>query len=416
MQQNQVWGPQQIIIRSEDKQALLKAEKIQTDMLRLFFAIADCNWGEGKLKNVRLPTLTTKMKNLLDEPASVRPTQLRNLFQTIFNKVPDNKIDQLNPLHSHMSMTHFDKKISTGILFACFQYTKLDGASYESTDINTFYFAPQNDNTLINAARLRNANAPNETKFKIQESQHSKANSTIEGIGGVNDIEDVVKVCTNFCAIQHSIIDVQGGRFPFLHKFGVKVILCIHNPAFQRWYAKNASKLSHLHFIFMQKLHHVFTQLAKFSSNSKNTNLVKHGKPTFDIKILSSVIKYASLFLLKMEEYVVEDSVPTNVPSFAQCIIVSMKPAGIAAAKPVALGTGTGTKPAKDEPNKKRQKKNTKKNTDFAKLGLFYTKIGVKDGNVFPSTLKQPLCSKFCLQGKACDKPMQACKFSCAIT
>jgi hypothetical protein len=40
--------------------------------------------------------------------ASVHPTQLGNLFQTIFNKVFNNKIDQLNPPHSHMSMTHFD--------------------------------------------------------------------------------------------------------------------------------------------------------------------------------------------------------------------------------------------------------------------------------------------------------------------
>jgi hypothetical protein len=88
---------------------LLKAAKNQTNMLRLFFAVADCNWEEGKLKNIRLPTLTTELKNLLDEPASVRPTQLENLFQTIFNKVPNNKIDQLNPLHSHMAMTHFDK-------------------------------------------------------------------------------------------------------------------------------------------------------------------------------------------------------------------------------------------------------------------------------------------------------------------
>jgi hypothetical protein len=60
MQQNQVWVPQQIIIRSEDEQALLKAVKIQMDMLCLFFAIADCDWDKGKLKNVRLPVLTTK--------------------------------------------------------------------------------------------------------------------------------------------------------------------------------------------------------------------------------------------------------------------------------------------------------------------------------------------------------------------
>jgi hypothetical protein len=151
------------------------------------------------------------------------------------------------------------------------------------------------------------------------------------------------------------MIDVQGGGFPFLHEFGVKVILCIHNPAFQRWYAKNASKLSHLHFIFMQKLHHFFSQLAKLSSNSKNTNLVKHGKSTFDIKIPSAAIKYASSFLVKMGEYVAEDSVPTNVPFFAQGIIRSIKPVETVAAKSTAFGTSTGTKSADDEPNKKKQ-------------------------------------------------------------
>jgi hypothetical protein len=50
MQKNYVWGPQQIIIRSKDEQALLKAVKIQMDMLCLFFAIADCIWDKGKLK------------------------------------------------------------------------------------------------------------------------------------------------------------------------------------------------------------------------------------------------------------------------------------------------------------------------------------------------------------------------------
>ena len=80
MPPNQVWGPQQIIIRSEDEQANLKAVKLQTDMLRLFFMIADCDWEEKKLTNIKLPTLTTEMKNILDEPVSVRATQLSKLF------------------------------------------------------------------------------------------------------------------------------------------------------------------------------------------------------------------------------------------------------------------------------------------------------------------------------------------------
>jgi len=171
-------------------------------MLSLFFIVADCDWEEKKLTNVKLPALTTKMKNILDEPISVRAIQLSNLFQTIFNEVPDNEIDQLNPLYSHMSMTHFDKKFSTGILNARLQYTDLDGAAtYESTEINIFHFVPQSNASLVNAARIRDANARNEVEFKIHESQRTKTNSTIDGIGRVNNIEDVIKVCANLCGI-----------------------------------------------------------------------------------------------------------------------------------------------------------------------------------------------------------------------
>jgi len=399
MHSNQIWGPQQVIIRSEDKQANLKAVKLPTDMLRLFFIVADCDWEDKKLTNARLPALTTEMKNILDEPVSVRAIQLSNLFQTILNKVPDNEIDQLNPLFSHMPMTHFDKKFATGILNAQFQYTNLDGATaYESTEINIFHFGPQSDASLVNAARIRNAtNARNEIEFKINKSQQTKMNSTIEGIGCINNIEDVVKVCVNMCGIIRSIIDMQKGGYPLLHEFAIKIVLCIRNPYFQRWYLKNSNQLTHLHLCknFIMFL-------------SKNTNSIKLGKSTFDNKNLNGAIKYASSFLIKMEEYVAEDSVPTDIPSFAHGFIESLKPAKIVSTKTSA--SSGAAKPGQDEPDKKKQKKVTgKKNTDFTKLGLFHAKDGIEDGKVFPNTLKLPLCSKFCLQGKACDKPKQAC-------
>ena len=99
-------------------------------------------------------------------------------------------------------------------------------------------------------------------------------NSTIEGIRQVNKIEDVFKVCANMCSIIWSIIDMQKGGYPLLHEFAIKIVLCIRNPSFQHWYIQNSDQLTHLHFIFMQKLHHVFVLLAQFSSNSKNTNLI----------------------------------------------------------------------------------------------------------------------------------------------
>jgi len=215
----------------------------------------------------------------------------------------------------------------------------------------------------------------------------------------------------NLCGIIRSIVDVQKGGYPLLHEFAIKIVLCIRNPSFQRWYLKNSNQLAHLHFIFMQKLHHLFVLLAQFSSNSKNTNSVKLGMSSFDNKNLTVGIKYASSFLTKMEEYVAEDSVPTDVPSFARGIIQSLTPAETKSAK--TLTSNGPTKLSEEEPDKKKQKKLVgKKNTDFTKLGLFHAKAGIEDGKIFPNTLTLPLCNKFCLQGRACDKPKQACKFA----
>jgi hypothetical protein len=127
-------------------------------------------------------------------------------------------------------------------------------------------------------------------------------------------------------------------------------------------------------------------------------------------------LTYASSFLTKIEEYTAEDSVPADVPLFAQGIIKSLKPVEWTTAKLSASGNNTRTKSAKDKPDKKQQKKAGKKTTNYTKLSLFHSKEGVKDGNVFPNTLKQPLCGKLCLQGNACNKPKQVCKFTHAIT
>ncbi len=54
---------------------------IQTDMLKLFPIIGQCDWEDcGKLKSIKLPTLSKEMKNILNEPTSIRATQLVNLF------------------------------------------------------------------------------------------------------------------------------------------------------------------------------------------------------------------------------------------------------------------------------------------------------------------------------------------------
>ena len=105
-----------------------------------------------------------------------------------------------------MSMTHFSKHFTTGILNARFQYTPLGGNNYESTDINLFHFAPQKNTELVSKAIRGDANASNEEDNLVPESHRTKGKTVIEGIGRINSTADVLKVWGNFCAIMHAFI------------------------------------------------------------------------------------------------------------------------------------------------------------------------------------------------------------------
>jgi len=85
-----------------------------------------------------------------------------------------------------MSMLHFSKHFITSILNARFQYTHLGGNNYESTNINLFHFAPQNDTDLVSRAIQGDANAQNKEDNLVPNSHRTKGKTVIEGIGHIS--------------------------------------------------------------------------------------------------------------------------------------------------------------------------------------------------------------------------------------
>jgi len=311
----QNWQTQPMIFRSEAENESKQAAKLQTDTLKLFFINGKIDWEEATVTEICSPLLTQVFQNVLDATQSVQTTQFGNLCRTVFNEIPENEVDLLNPLFTYMSMTHFSKHFTTGILNARFQYTPLGGNNYESTDINLFHFAPQNDTKLVSKAIQGDANARNKEDNLVPESHCTKGKTVIEGIGRINSTVDVLKVCANFCAIMRAIVDIEQGK-PILYSMLVKMILVIQHPNFYRWHMNNKKGLAHLHFNFMQKLHQVFTKLASFSSNLKNTQAIKlngeeHG---LYLKDINTAIKLGSAFFEKMQDNIDNEST-TGLPS-----------------------------------------------------------------------------------------------------
>ena len=218
--------PTKIVVESRDHEETIDLAKLQTGMLQLMYATGDINWDDGSVQNVRVATFSQGFLNLLSRSASVQATQLTNLFATIFATEPEDDDDdfQSNPLSRLMSMVVFTPKFTKGHLNASFQSSDLEtGSMYKSTSLNPFHYAPQGNRKLISEATAKMDEERNELNWRIVEKDRSKISSLIEGIGRVNNMDEVAMTCANICGVQLAMVDITAGK-PLLFQMAWKVI------------------------------------------------------------------------------------------------------------------------------------------------------------------------------------------------
>jgi hypothetical protein len=58
----------------------------------------------------------------------------------------------------------------------------------------------------------------NEISWRIVEKDRSKISSLIEGVGRVNNMEEVLMTCANICGVQLAMINITTGK-PLLFQF-----------------------------------------------------------------------------------------------------------------------------------------------------------------------------------------------------
>jgi hypothetical protein len=118
-----------------------------------------------------------------------------------------------------MSLVVFPPKFTKGHLNASFQSLDLEtGSLYKSTNINHFLYAPQGNRKLIKEAASKTEEERNKIDWRIVEKDRSKISSMIEGVGHVNNMEEVAMTCANMCGIQLLMIDIAAGK-PILYQF-----------------------------------------------------------------------------------------------------------------------------------------------------------------------------------------------------
>jgi hypothetical protein len=232
----------------------------------------------------------------------------------------------------------------------------------------------------------------------------------------------IVKVCTNICCMITTLFDLwTGNPVPLLYSVCIKTIEVIKHPGFIKWHNNVNGKVPQLPYIFLNMLHKVLSQLASFSTNLVNNNLVEHGdeRSKLTITLVLKIVKFVTRFFSNIKNHIMEGSVPDSIPNFtprnANPKIIqaatAIAPVGEVAALKTKSDALPPDTPAHERNGKKQKIKPAAEGKDFTKAGLFCCKEGTPISELFPSNLEKKYCSFFYFHYKKCSKPNQACDF-----
>ena len=102
-----------------------------------------------------------------------------------------------------------------------------------------------------------------------------------------------------------ALFDIQPGNpVPLLYQVSIKMIGFIKHLDFIRWHADVRESVPQLPYIVLNMLHQVLAQLAGFSTNLVNNNLIELGDDGAKLITANSqkIVKYVARFFDRMEK------------------------------------------------------------------------------------------------------------------
>ncbi len=259
------------------------------------------------------------MVNILAQPLSVHVIHAVNILTTCFNQVPADLAEHLSPLTTHKSMQHILKNFATAFISANFQRTPLNSLKFEASLVTMFSFVGQNDIAKIKAHCKAEQLSKNECKFNFIDTYCKVLKTTIEGLGMITGMECIIKICANVCCVVTALFDIDGSNpVPILYSMCIKTIDFVKSLDFIQWHAIMHARVPQLPFIFLNMLQQILLQLAIYSTNTVNINLVECGDNGVNVSTvqLLKIAKLVACFFEQMENHILEGSYPDTVPAF----------------------------------------------------------------------------------------------------
>ncbi len=117
----------------------------------------------------------------------------------------------------------------------------------------------------------------------------------------------IIEISANVGCIVTALFDIQPvNPVPVLYSTWIKMIEFIKHLDFICWHTDVKENVPQHPYIFLNMLQHVLSQLASFSTNSVNNNLIKHGDNGTKLVITSvqKIVKYIARFFDRMDNHI----------------------------------------------------------------------------------------------------------------
>ena len=286
-------------------------------------------------------------------------------------------------------------------------------------------------------------NAASERQLGVPESRRKAFKISMDVLGTVEDINEVITMNENVANIACAMFNVLADP-PWVYHLSVDNMNDLRTAEFKNWILKCDGKLPHIPYAYIDLAQTIFKCLASFSQNVTNINVLdtKQSLSNLDLTDLSKAGRYIKLFMhrieLNMEMGTADIPIPTFTPSNKNPTILAHEklcatllntaqasnsrgvgngptisnkpPANTRKADAAARDHADAAKPSDYSAKRQKFDRNDEKRVAHRKTkGFIIPKSGASLDSIVPKGMQKTVCLAFASIGSDCPKAAQVC-------
>ncbi len=387
------------------------------------------------LGDPRYCEFTQRFEKAITASPGSRLDFVRGLLRDTFNNKPQGELGR-DMLITLLSMKLWQKSLLVSLLSGNLQTEELDSVFTESGQVNILSFVPQTNDTRIAQIEQMELRFKTDDLNGLPDHARKHLKSTIEQLGQVRDMNDVLSILANLCAHLRAVYKMSPEQKPFLYELSEALIYDLKiDPVLAPWFAKFDSQMKHLPFTFVALLQRGFAAVAEVALSGENLERVEAECPANELNVRQirlfwmgygrqrelwmscAAMNVADTNVSSLTPSTFNEYRPVYANSYASALTNDNRQ-GIQQTKPShnKKKGNAGAPPTPDEGKKRGGKRTSgggEPNEDLhLSKGIFHKKKQAHASQVFPSGLTVTPCSDFCCKASSCKNSSPKCRFA----